>query len=249
MQFSDIILNALAVIIILAIHEYSHALIACKLGDNTAKYMGRLTLNPLKHIDPFGALCMVLFRFGWAKPVPVNLRSLKKPKRDFAIIALAGPASNLILSFLTVPFYLLTLLLFNFLVGKFEIQNELLINILNYTLEFIFIFHAINLGIAIFNLIPIPPLDGSRIIASVLPTKAYIAYLKRERIFYYALLGWLLLGNIVSNFLLSIPIVHNSTILSILANIVSLSKILSYAIEFLSGIFFDFWELIPFLNI
>ena len=94
-----LILSALATLITLSIHEFSHAFAAYKLGDNTAKYMGRLSINPLKHLDPAGALCMIFFRFGWAKPVPIDPRNFKNPKKDFALSALAGPLSNLILRF------------------------------------------------------------------------------------------------------------------------------------------------------
>ena len=96
----ELILTAVAVLITLSIHEFSHAYAAYKLGDNTAKNLGRLSINPIKHLDPIGALCMLFFRFGWAKPVPINPRNFKNPKRDFAISALAGPLSNLILGFI-----------------------------------------------------------------------------------------------------------------------------------------------------
>ena len=96
----ELILTAVAVLITLSIHEFSHAYAAYKLGDDTAKNLGRLSINPIKHLDPIGALCMLFFRFGWAKPVPINPRNLKKPKRDFAVSALAGPLSNLILGFI-----------------------------------------------------------------------------------------------------------------------------------------------------
>ena len=102
-----IILSALATLITLSIHEFSHALAAHKLGDDTAKYMGRLTINPIKHLDPIGALCMVFFRFGWAKPVPINPRNFKNPKRDFALSAMAGPLSNLVIAFFSSFFYML----------------------------------------------------------------------------------------------------------------------------------------------
>ena len=100
-------LSALAVLIILPIHEFAHGYMAYKLGDNTARDMGRLSLNPMRHLDPLGALCMVVFHFGWAKPVPINPRNFKKPKRDFALTALAGPLSNLLMAFFSSFIYLL----------------------------------------------------------------------------------------------------------------------------------------------
>ena len=101
------LLSALAALIALTVHEYCHGYAAYKMGDNTAKNFGRLTLNPIKHIDPYGAICMVLFHVGWAKPVPINSRNFKDPKKGFAITAAAGPASNLILGFLSALLYLL----------------------------------------------------------------------------------------------------------------------------------------------
>ena len=98
------ILSALAALIILTVHEFSHGYVAFRLGDDTAKNAGRLSLNPLKHLDLFGTISLVLFRFGWAKPVPINPRNFKNPKRDFALTALAGPLSNLILSFFSIIF-------------------------------------------------------------------------------------------------------------------------------------------------
>ena len=103
------LLSAIAALIALTVHEYCHGYAAYKLGDDTAKNFGRLTLNPLKHIDPYGAICMVLFHIGWAKPVPVNARNFKNPKKDFAITAAAGPLSNLILGFFSALLYLVVL--------------------------------------------------------------------------------------------------------------------------------------------
>ena len=101
------LLSAAAVLIILTIHEVSHGYVAYRLGDPTARFMGRLSLNPMKHIDPIGAICMVLFHFGWAKPVPINTRFFRNPKRDMALTALAGPLSNFLLAFFVLPIYLL----------------------------------------------------------------------------------------------------------------------------------------------
>ena len=101
------IFAALSALIALTVHEYSHGYAAYRMGDPTAKSLGRLTLNPLKHLDPIGALCMIFFRFGWAKPVPINPRYFKNPKRGFAIVALSGPVANLILSFFSAGLYLL----------------------------------------------------------------------------------------------------------------------------------------------
>ena len=239
-----IILSALATLITLSIHEFFHAYAAYKLGDNTAKYMGRLTINPIKHLDPIGALCMVFFRFGWAKPVPIDPRNFKNPKRDFAISALAGPVSNLLVAFFSSFLYLLTYALLK----DVSFPSNVALQIAQNSLDFLFIFHRINVGLAIFNLIPIPPLDGSRILNAVLPSRLYFKFMKYERTIYYVLIGWLFFGYIVSAALLSVPLVAASPVLSAIAKIFSLSDILSYVFSFVSELMLDFWSLIPFLK-
>lgn len=239
-----IVLSALATLITLSIHEFFHAYAAYKLGDNTAKYMGRLTINPIKHLDPIGALCMVFFRFGWAKPVPIDPRNFKNPKRDFAISALAGPISNLLVAFFSSFLYLLTYALLK----DVSFPSNLALQIAQNSLDFLFIFHRINVGLAIFNLIPIPPLDGSRILNAVLPSRLYFKFMKYERTIYYVLIGWLFFGYIASAALLRIPFVAASPVLSTIAKIFSLSDILSYVFSFVSELMLDFWSLIPFLR-
>lgn len=240
-----IILSALATLITLSIHEFSHALAANKLGDDTAKFMGRLTINPIKHLDPIGALCMVFFRFGWAKPVPINPRNFKNPKKDFAISALAGPLSNLIFAFFSSFIFLLAYALLK----DVQFEKEITLNIAQNFLDFLFIFHRINVGLAIFNLIPIPPLDGSRILNAILPERLYFKFMKYERTIYYVLIGWLFFGSVFYRALLSVPFVAASPTLSAIAKIFSLSDILSYVFSFVSNIMMDFWSLIPFLNV
>ena len=159
------ILVAIPCILVAAtVHEYAHAYTAFKLGDATAKAEGRLTLNPLKHIDPLGAIFMVLFRFGWSKPVPINEYNFKKRELYTAIVALAGPLSNLLLAFLTG-------LVFRILP---EGINSLIV-------FFLYSFATINIALAVFNLLPIPPLDGHKIVRAILPSGLRYYWEKLEK--------------------------------------------------------------------
>ena len=238
------LLSIAAVLIILTIHEYSHGYAAYKLGDNTARNLGRLSLNPIKHLDPIGALCMVFFHFGWAKPVPINPRYFKNPKRDFALVAMAGPLSNVILSFFSAFLYLLL----NRIFSEISFSSEFLLQLATNTIIFVYIFHTINLGLGLFNLIPIPPLDGSRILTAILPAKLYFGIMKHERKIYFALIAWLFLGSYLSSFLLTIPTVSATPILRGIAEALSLSSMLGKLISLISSLMIKFWQLIPFLK-
>lgn len=237
------LLSAVAALIALTVHEYCHGYAAYKLGDDTAKNFGRLTLNPIKHIDPYGAICMVLFHVGWAKPVPVNARNFKDPKKGFAITAAAGPASNLILGFFSAFIYLVVFALVKDLTFTSRTFGYLLIS---NTLSFLYIFHSINIGLGLFNLLPIPPFDGSRLLNVFLPPKTYFAIMKYEKQIYIGVLLWLLLGNYVAGFIRNIV---GGGILYWLAGIFSLSGMLSTVIGWVSDLMMGFWQLIPFLKI
>lgn len=239
------LLSAIAALIALTVHEYCHGYAAYKLGDDTAKNFGRLTLNPLNHIDPYGAICMVLFHIGWAKPVPVNARNFKNPKKDFAITAAAGPLSNLILGFFSALLYLVVLTVASNSDIEFKsFTYYLVVNILN----FIFIFHSVNVGLGLFNLLPIPPFDGSRLLNVILPPKTYFEIMKYERKIYYGVLAWLLFGDYAARGVRMIPIVAKSPVLYWFSGILSLSDMLGTVMSWVSGLMFSFWELIPFLN-
>lgn len=173
------ILSSLAVIFLtMPVHEYAHAFAAHKLGDYTQKYAGRLTLNPFAHIDWFGALCILLVGFGWAKPVQVNPYYFKNNKRDMAITALAGPLANLIVALICV---LLQNLMYYIFLHTF-------VQFVYYVALFFYYIAIINISLAVFNLIPVPPLDGSKILAVILPDRLYYRLMQYERYLYFAVL-------------------------------------------------------------
>ena len=239
------LLSAVAALIALTIHEYSHGYAAYKMGDNTAKNFGRLTLNPIKHLDPYGTICMVFFHFGWAKPVPINPRNFKEPKKGFAITAAAGPLSNLVLGFFSAFIYLLFYALVKDI--PFESKN-FLFHLISNTLTFLYIFHSVNIGLALFNLIPIPPLDGSRLLNVILPPKTYFEIMKYEKKIYIGMLVWLFLGDYVVRIIRGLTVVASNPVLYWLAGIFSLSEMLGVAIGWVSQAFISFWQLIPFLK-
>ncbi len=176
------ILSTLAVVFLtMPIHEFAHAFAADKLGDPTPRYQGRLTLNPFAHIDYFGALCILIAGFGWAKPVEINSRNFKNQKGGMAITALAGPLSNLILAFVS--------LLIVKIIGSFYF-TELAI----YIMKFFLFIAQINIALAVFNLIPVPPLDGSRILGVVLPDRIYYKIMQYEQYIYFGLMAVLISG-------------------------------------------------------
>lgn len=179
---AQLLLTAPTVILALTLHECAHGYVAYKLGDPTAKSMGRLSLNPLRHLDPIGAFCMLFFHIGWARPVPVNCRYFKDPKRGMALTALAGPVTNLFLSLIGALFYILCRN-----IGLY-IQSPITAAIFSYVILFFYLFHSLNLYLAIFNLIPIPPFDGSRILFVFLPNRYYFGIMRYERYIQIALL-------------------------------------------------------------
>ena len=187
----DMLMLAPAILFALTIHEYAHGWVADKLGDPTARYAGRLTLNPLSHLDPLGTMMLFLVHFGWAKPVPVDPGFFKNPKRDMMWVALAGPAAN-ILSALVLGWTVRLLVGIGVHVGIFLV-------ILQYGV-------MINIVLAVFNLIPIPPLDGSKILMSLLPPAQAFRFAQLERKGPLILLGVILVERLGNIPILSVPI-------------------------------------------
>ena len=171
----QILAVSIIVFLVMPLHEYAHGFVAYKLGDNTAKNMGRLRFSPTAHIDPMGALMILLVGFGWAKPVPVNPRNFKNPKAGMALTALAGPVSNILAAIVgAVLFYL------NAVLAVKGIAPIAVADLLYYFLSY---FISVNISLAVFNLVPVPPLDGSKILFAFLPDKIVYKICQYERQF------------------------------------------------------------------
>lgn len=178
----DIVLRLVSVFLCLTIHETCHGLAAYALGDPTAKAEHRLSLNPLHHIDWFGLAMMLVAGFGWAKPVPVNPNYFKKPKKGMAITALAGPVSN----------FLLALLL---LFGAKMMYDHAVYTALNQAVfDFLMSTAILSVGLGLFNLVPFPPLDGSKVLFAVLPDRQYNLLMRYERYGMFLLLALVMMG-------------------------------------------------------
>ena len=206
--FLSLLITVFCVFLSLTIHEVSHGFMAYLRGDNTAKYTGRLSFNPINHIDPLGAICLFLFGFGWAKPVMINTRNFKTKtiKLDMVLTALAGPVSNFLAAFISV-FLMVLVINFTGLEGIWYLAFMIL-----QTLA------VMNLGLGVFNLIPIPPLDGSKVLSAILPTRIYFKLMQYER--------------------------YGFIILIILINLSFFGGLLSLAVEGLYGGFYSLSNLI-----
>ena len=176
---AEILAVLVIIFLILPFHEWAHAFTASCLGDKGIKQRGRLSLNPLSHIDPVGALCMILFGFGWAKPVPVDSRNFKNPKVGMAITALMGPVANLVAAFAG-------LLIFNLI---YTLAPAFLATTVlgSFVWAFLSFYVQVNVNLAVFNLLPVPPLDGSKILFTFLPDKAVDFCYRYQMFFFIAL--------------------------------------------------------------
>lgn len=179
-NLGEMILSAPAILFGLTIHEFSHGYVAWRLGDPTARAMGRLTLNPLAHLDPIGTLALFFFRFGWAKPVPIDPRFFRNPTRDMMLSSLAGPAANFLAA----------------AVSGLALRGLLLVGAGEFWVRLAGFFVFFNLVLCFFNLIPIPPLDGSRLLFYFLPSRIMANYIQLERYGFLILVGVIVLGNL-----------------------------------------------------
>lgn len=176
-RFLSLLLSLPALLLALTVHEYAHGWAADKMGDPTARYSGRLSLNPMAHMDLFGTICLLFFHFGWAKPVPINTRNFRNTKWGTVAVSLAGPGANFILALISA-----------FVVAAMEkfVPANTLTQFL-YTVVYMCV--QLNVGLMVFNLIPIPPLDGSKVLMEFLPPKYRFKMYTMERYFSIILLA------------------------------------------------------------
>lgn len=180
----------LAILIVLPLHEFAHAFVAVKCGDDTPRYSGRYTLNPFAHFDPLGLVMLMLFRFGWAKPVPINPNNFKNYKKGIIYVSIAGVTANILLAILVCPLYLLSY--------KFVINAEWAYYLNVLIVNFFYALFYLNIGLFVFNLIPVYPLDGFRVYDAIAVRRGKTYYFLRNNGF-YIMIGILVLG-VVADF-------------------------------------------------
>lgn len=190
LNWYTIVARIAIILLVLPLHEFAHGWMAKRCGDNTAEESGRLTLNPISHIDPVGTVLLILCGFGWAKPVPINPARMRNPRRSVIWVSLAGPVSNLIAALAGMIFVQIVLPFVN------AYQNEVLLAVLYLLKAFV----SVNIGLALFNLIPIPPLDGSKVLMCLLPYKGGLWMQQHQQIL--SIILWVLVLTPV----LSIPL-------------------------------------------
>lgn len=194
LRLEELLIHGIVLLVAFPLHEYAHGYMAYKLGDPTAKNLGRLTLNPLAHLDPFGTLSMIVLGIGWAKPVPVNPMYFKDPKKGMALTALAGPMTNIILAFLSMVvlkvFVVLGIVTYGFSVSFLGLLLQYMV--------------LLNIALAVFNMIPIPPLDGSKVLSVVLPERTYFQIQEYEQYIMIGFIAFMYLTDFVGIFINSV---------------------------------------------
>lgn len=238
----QLLLSFPAVLLSLTLHECAHGWVAYRLGDPTARDLGRLTLNPIRHLDPIGALSLLFFRIGWAKPVPINPRNFKRPRLGMALTAAAGPITNFLIAFVST--FILLLIDRG---ARNVVTSSPLFLFLFYLFQFFYLLHLMNLALSLFNLLPLPPLDGSRILSLVLPKRAWFWVVRHERQIYLIVLVWLIGGTYLARFLLGVPRIAESPALSRLVSFLSLTDLIGDAAKKISVGMISLFAKIPFL--
>ena len=201
LTLEDIIIMVPILLIALPFHEFSHGWVAYKMGDPTAKYAGRLTLNPFKHLDLVGTIMMFAAGVGWAKPVPINPIYFKNRRTGTILVSLAGPLSNLVLSFFSMLVWGVIVKLVS--AGGIPGQTDIAVRILMTAETFFLTLIIVNISLAVFNMIPVPPLDGSRLISSFIPEESYYRFARFEQYIGLAFLALVVFlpDNLFGNFL------------------------------------------------
>lgn len=193
----QLILSAPPLLFALTFHELAHGYVAWKLGDPTAKEQGRLTMNPLKHLDPLGVLAFFIMKIGWAKPVPVNPRYFRNPQQGMLLTALAGPVANILLAIVSAVLVKI--------LGAIPVSSHLMYNLIKPVYDMMFVSVWINVMLAVFNFLPIPPLDGSKILMGILPPEQAMGYARLEPYGFIILLVLFYMG-IIGKVIM--PIIH-----------------------------------------
>lgn len=217
LNIQQILIRILVLTLSLSVHEYAHARTADRLGDDTAKAMGRLTLNPAHHIDVMGAIAFILLGFGWAKPVPVNpvkfsRDKVKDMRSGMMKVSLAGPVSNLIIAFIANLLLEISTLLYAVIGNGQAIQSAN--HPFSLWITILYAFYYSNIFLAIFNILPIPPLDGSKVLGAFLPNQAYYKYMSWQRYSGMILLAFFILGGGILSKIMTILAVPIDYILS-----------------------------------